>query len=99
MAETPVAASSPGNNNVSIWDFILFNQVGELQSYIQMLQSKDDAAAEDKDMICQKVLDGRVENSVRFQFENPLVGMAPIFRIQHDRSTWLCSCSFGQITQ
>ena len=73
MADIP-HSPQPNANNISIWDFILFNQVGELQNYINMLQSKDDNTVDDKDLLCQKVLDSRVESSVRFLFQNPIVG-------------------------
>jgi hypothetical protein len=49
----------------------------QLQAYINMMQERDDLAANDKDVVTPKILDGRVEQSVRFQFVNPLVGMFP----------------------
>ena len=55
------------------WDLILHFQTSELTNYLHLLQSKDDRAT-DKDAVTQRVLDARVETSVRFDFQNPIVG-------------------------
>ena len=80
--------------NVSIWDFILFNQLPEAQAYINMLQVKDDTHSLDiinennqELMLIQRVLDARVETSVRFSFINPLVGQHGYLHISNSKSS------------
>ena len=70
---------------MSIWDFILFGQTAELQAYVNMLQERDDAAQEEKDVVMPKVLDSRVEQSVRFEFVNPLVGQHGYLHVLRDK--------------
>ena len=73
--------------DVSIWDFILFDQTQEAETYIGMLQSKDDSSTEGKEMLTARVLDARVEASVRFNFINPLVGQHGYLHIRYAQST------------
>jgi hypothetical protein len=51
-----------------------------------MLQERDDAAAEEKDVVMPKVLDARVEQSVRFEFTNPLVGQHGYLHVLRDKN-------------
>jgi hypothetical protein len=57
-----------------------------------MMQDKDDAAADEKDVITPKILDGRVETSVRMQFVNPLVGMYHVRECFCLRLVFVCVC-------
>ena len=56
--------------------YIITYFIIQAKAYINMLQVKDDLCSEEKEMLTQKVLDARVESSVRFKFINPLVGMS-----------------------
>lgn len=76
---SPVSSVTPvldreSSSSISIWDYILSNQLNELQTYVTLLQSKDDAL-EERECLTQKIIDGRVESSVRFEFQNPIVGI------------------------
>ena len=70
-----VGAGTPGGpaaaSKVSHWDFMLFRQPDALQHYLSRLSAVD---ARDGTTLVSKVLDQRVEQSVRFRFYNPVIG-------------------------
>ena len=95
LEETDLPLPTSGNNNVSIWDYIITSAPDQLLKYINIMSDRDnDLENENKEIkfddLTLKILDQRVEQSVRFTFEVPVFGIYGyiIFKIYY-RRPWL----------
>eukprot|EP00455_Lapot_gusevi_P034044 TRINITY_DN3744_c0_g1_i1.p1 TRINITY_DN3744_c0_g1~~TRINITY_DN3744_c0_g1_i1.p1 ORF type:complete len:883 (+),score=279.41 TRINITY_DN3744_c0_g1_i1:132-2780(+) len=85
-AATATTANGNNTSGISIWDFVLYGQHQELQSYIQLLHERDDVMADEKGDLTQRILEQRVESSVRFKFINPVIGQHGYLHVNAPKS-------------
>ena len=70
--EGPAPAAVPSEPpKVSLWDFIIQRRADGVLKYLERMNSQD---ARDNTSLVSRILDQRVEQSVRFSFYNPVIG-------------------------
>eukprot|EP00455_Lapot_gusevi_P028389 TRINITY_DN3028_c0_g2_i1.p1 TRINITY_DN3028_c0_g2~~TRINITY_DN3028_c0_g2_i1.p1 ORF type:complete len:481 (-),score=100.95 TRINITY_DN3028_c0_g2_i1:148-1542(-) len=87
------ARGSMSGGPVSLWDFILNQQVEDLAEYLELLcenEEKNEKSPESNQLV-SRILDQRVEQSVRFKFFNPVVGRHGYYHVLTENNKMIVS--------